>query len=206
MKGPAANYSEGDAELAEGIMAGDERAFRLAYDNYHGHLYYYALKFVKSPELAKEVVHDVFMKLWEGRRGLKKELSFRGYLLTICKNHVLNLLKRAGRETSIKAEILRHSAQSHNETEHTVHFADYQRFALEAIEQLPPQRQIIFRMCRIEGRSLDDVAESLGISKGTVRDHLLKASRHIKKYLSVHADLTFGIAAILIAAAALISL
>ena len=184
--------------MAESIAGGDEGAFKCIYNKYHGSLYHYSLKFVRSDELAKEIVHDVFLKLWESRSGLKRELSLKGYLLKICKNHILNLLKRATREASIKTEILRCSGNSYNDAEGAIHYADYYRFALQAIENLPPQRQIIFRMCKIEGRSHEEVAERLGISKGTVRDHMLKASRYVKKYLSAHADLTFELACVAI--------
>lgn len=188
----AHNCLDDDAVLIKGIQDSNEQAFAKAYEKYHQHLYFFALKFVKSGELAGEVVHDVFLKVWEGRRRLNSQLSFRGYLLTICKNHVLNLLKRASLESSIKAEILRNCSPSHKETEDSIHYDDYYRFALRAIEQLPPQRQLVFRMCRLEGKSYDEVAAALGISKGTVRDHLFKGSRYVKKYLSAHAGITFS--------------
>ncbi|TCS85322.1 RNA polymerase sigma-70 factor (ECF subfamily) [Anseongella ginsenosidimutans] len=190
------NHSDDEAGLVSGVIDGDERAFARVYEKYHRHLYFFALKFVKSEELAGEVVHDVFLKVWENRRRLNKELSFRGYLLTICKNHVLNLLKRASMETSIKAEILRNCPPSHVETEDSIHYEDYYQFALRAIEQLPPQRQLVFKMCRIEGRSYDEVAAALGISKGTVRDHLFKGSRYVKEYLSVHAGITLHLTSV----------
>lgn len=184
------NYSGEDAGLVNGIIESNEQAFEQAYEKYHRQLYHFALKFVRSEELAKEAVHDVFLKVWENRSGLSRQLSFRGYLLTICRNHVLNLLKRASLDASIKAEILRHSLQSHHSTEDTVHYSDYFQFALRAIEQLPPQRQLVFKMCKLEGKSYEEAALILGISKGTVRDHLFKANRQVKKYLAVHADIS----------------
>lgn len=179
--------------MTAGIRKGNETAFGLTYQTYHAGLYCYALKFVKSDELAKDIVHDVFLKLWENRSHLNKELSLKGYLFRICKNHVLNLLKRAAHETSIKEKILSSSGCCHGETENAVCYTDYHKVALQAIEKLPPQRQAIFKMCKLEGRSYEEVAKGLGISKGTVRDHIFKASRYIKEYLTLHADLTLGI-------------
>ena len=186
------NHSDDDAGLVKGIIDGDERAFARAYEKYHRHLYFFALKFVKSRELAGEAVHDVYLKVWENRHGLNTQLSFRGYLLTICKNHVLNLLKRASLETSVKAEILRNCSPTHMETEDSILYEDYYQFALRAIEQLPPQRQLVFRMCKLEGKSNDEVARILSISKGTVRDHLFKGSRYVREYLSAHAGITIN--------------
>lgn len=185
------NHSDGDADLVAGIIDGRERAFARAYEQYHRHIYFFALRYLKSRELAGEAVHDVFLKVWETRRRLNPQLSFKAYLLTICKNHILNILKRANRETAIKAEILRDAVARHEETESSIHYQDYYQFALRAIEQLPPQRRLVFRMCKLEGKSQDEVADALGISKGTVRDHLFKGSRQVKAYLAVQGGITF---------------
>lgn len=187
------NYSGGEAGLVNDISEGDVHAFECAYSNYHAYIYCFALKFIKSEEIAKEVVHDVFLKVWENRSTLNSELSFKGYLLTICKNQVLNLLKKAARETAFKSLLLNANYASHEETEVSVHYADYYEFALRAIALLPPQRRIVFQMCKLEGRTYEEVAERLGISKGTVRDHLFKATRQVKKYLTVHADITLAL-------------
>ena len=182
---------EEDKLLVEALIHGDANSFKRLYDKHHGNLYRYALKFVKSEELAKEIVHDVFLKIWEKRATLNSELSFIGFLLKVCKNYTLNVLVKLARENAFKKEIARHITYSHNETENDILYADYEKFALAAINLLPPQRQAIYKMCRIEGKSYDEAAESFGISKGTVRDHMLKAGRSIKEYLTTHTNLTF---------------
>lgn len=182
-------HSDGDACMVAGLIDGKEQAFAEAYKKYHRHIYFFSLKYLKSGELAEETVHDVFLKVWESRERLNPRLSFKAYLLTICKNHVLNLLKRASRDAAIKAEILRNRPARHEETEYSVHYRDFYRLALRAIAQLPPQRRQVFKMCKLEGKSQDEVARALGVSKGTVRDHLFKGSRQVKEYLAVQADI-----------------
>lgn len=173
-----------DSFLVESIRSGDQKSFTLAYQKYHRYLYYFALRFVKSPELSEEVVHDVFLKVWESRDRLKTEFSFKGYLIKITKNHVLNLLARASREEQIRSEILYTSEVSTEETENSIYDRDYQKHAEQIISLLPEQRQRIFRMYRFEEMTSDEIATRLNISKGTVKDHLLKANRFIRKYLN----------------------
>ncbi|CAG4992336.1 hypothetical protein DYBT9275_00942 [Dyadobacter sp. CECT 9275] len=172
-----------DGDLVEGIRSGNEGSFTAAYYRYHRYLYYFALRFMKSPALAEEVVHDVFLKVWENRLRLKTELSFKGYLIKITKNHVLNLLARASREEQIRSEILYFTPEGSEDTENSIYDRDYQKHAEEIISMLPEQRQRIFRMYRYEDMSGDEIADLLNISKGTVKDHLLKANRFIRKYL-----------------------
>lgn len=182
-----------DKLLVEGLILGDEHSFRCVYDKYHSNLYRYALKFVKSDELAKEVVHDVFLKVWEKRISLNSDLSLKYYLIKVCKNHVLNILAKSARENIFKKEILYHRDFLDNNTEDSILYADYEKFANEAIARLPPQRQAIFKMCRMEGKSYQEAADNFGISKGTVRDHMLKAGRSIRKYLSINTDISLGL-------------
>jgi RNA polymerase sigma-70 factor (ECF subfamily) len=68
--------------------------------------------------------------------------------------------------------------------EETSSTEDLEKIAQQALEQLPPQRKLIFQLCKIEGHTYEEVALSLGISHGTVRDHMFKAAKTIRQYLS----------------------
>lgn len=188
-----------DLFLATNIRQGDKASFTKAYQYYHPYLYRFALRFLKSSEHAEEVVHDVFLKLWENRERLHEECSLKGYLVKICKNHILNILTRATRERAIMQEIGQTVSRSHNETENTVVTADYEARADQIISQLPPQRQKVFRMYRFDEMNSDEISQQLGISKGTVKDHLLKANRYLRKYLHAHTGIPIDITAIILA-------
>ena len=174
-----------DKILVEKLIKGDEHAFEELYYRYHGDLYRYAWKFLRCDDDAKEIVHDVYFKIWEKRETLNSDLSIKYFLIKICKNMVLNLMLREARVNAYKQEILA-SSKGHfeNETENAVIYADFEKFAHAAIAHLPAQRQAVYNMCKMEGMSYEEAAEAFGVSKGTVRDHMLKATRSIKKFLS----------------------
>lgn len=188
---------QSDDALATLLREGDEEAFTVLYERYHAFLYHFSLKFLKSPEMSEGVVHDVFLKLWEGREKINPTLSLKGYLTKICKNHVLNLLSRALREQGWKNEALGEiqtvANYARSNTEDAVIFADYERLVEEAITQLPAQRQKIFRIYRQEDKPIDEIAQALSISKGTVKDHLLKANRYVRDFMRQHSGIPLDI-------------
>lgn len=168
---------------------GDTKAFKHIYDQYKGRLFLFSLRFLKSEELAEEVVHDVFMKIWEERARLNPELSINSYLHTICKNMIFNLLKREARLRLIKAEMQNSNAGVSNNTEDVLAQREYCRLAEEAIGALPPKRRLIYRLCKEEGKSYQEAADELGISRNAVKDHLVKARKSITKFFNLRADI-----------------
>ena len=60
----------------------------------------------------------------------------------------------------------------------------------KAIDSLSPQRQLVFRLCKLEGKSYDEVSQQLGISTSTISDHIVKANKTIREYLFEHLDLS----------------
>ncbi len=168
------------AAWVEGIAGGSMSSFELLYQHFHRDLYRFARHIVKSDALAQDVVQDVFVRLWENRHKLQKELSIKSYLFTICRNLSLNLLEKAAREAHLCEEILRAyvpnaAADEAKET--------YEKLAQAALEQLPPVRRRVFELAKIEGLSYDQIAQQLHISPGTVSDHIVKANRFLKQYV-----------------------
>lgn len=177
-------------DLLAALQQGDPSAFRVLYQRYHSRLYGYSIRVIKSPSLAEEVVHDVFIRVWERRATLRLDSSFKSYLFTINRNLLINLLQRASREKAIKAEIARHMPTAHCDPEAQLTYQDYWQQAQLAIAALPPQRRRVFEMCRLQGKSYEETARLLSISPGTVKDHIIKAKKAIGRYLRVHTNIT----------------
>ncbi len=165
-------------------------AFRQLYLANYRTVFSYALKFIKSIPLAEDVTQDVFLKIWENRETLPEIRHLKSYLLTISKNISLNLLARASRDIKLREQIVCAIEQSQQDIEQSQQQEEYERLLLEAIEMLPPQRKLLFRLCKIEGKSYAEAASQLGITAGTVNDHIVKGTRSIVAYLKQH-NITF---------------
>jgi RNA polymerase sigma-70 factor (family 1) len=178
-----------EQDIISRIILDDQEAFRAVYERYGKRLYLTVLRLVKTEEVAEELVQDVFVKVWENRRNLNPTLSFKAYLFKIAENHVLDSFRKAAREKNLKEQLLMQAHYSHNRTEESLLYQEYEWLANQAIDLLPPQRKRIFELCRLEGHSYDQISEGMRISKSTVSDHMVKAIKFIRKYLHIHGDI-----------------
>jgi RNA polymerase sigma-70 factor (ECF subfamily) len=169
--------------LIANIRMGDENAFNEVYRHYFSNVYSFSYKFLKSKELAQECTQLTFIKIWEGRDHLNTDLNFKSYLFTICKNSVLKTIEKTARENKFKEKVMIEYSKASSEENSMDHL---EQLAEQALEQLPPQRKMIFKLCKVEGHTYQEVALSLGISSGTVRDHMFKAAKTIRRYLALH--------------------
>ncbi|MBS7564102.1 RNA polymerase sigma-70 factor [Mucilaginibacter sp. Bleaf8] len=180
-----------EAAVVARLQCGDVNAFRQIYDYYHGKLFYYVLRFIKVPELAEDVIHDVFLKLWEIREQVKPELSLTGYLYRISRNQVFKLLKQIATQTELQNQIIHIISESITEAESGLQWQEYSVLLQQAINKLPPQRQRVFKLCRQEGKTYEETAALLGISRYTVKEHMVLAMKSIKDYLHHNTDIVF---------------
>lgn len=161
------------------IAAGNELAFRQFYLHYFDRLLRFANTFVPTAEEAEEVVSDVFLKVWLRREQLTGIQNIPTYLYTAVRNTSLNYLERAQNA---------HLRQSdpHIRLRHTVARPDEilmskeaQRSVEKAINQLPTNCKLIFRLVREDGLRYREVAEILGISVNTVNAQMAIAAKKI---------------------------
>lgn len=179
-----------ESNIVKRLNRGDEAAFELLFNNYKERLYLFAIKLVKSDELACDIIHDVFVKVWEIRVNIDHNSNFSSFLHTICKNLIFNLLKQASRREALKLEIIQYTSQNQNTLEEDIYFREYEIIANEAVNQLPPRRKEVFQMCKVEGKTYNQTASDLGISRDAVKDHIVRASKFIKSYFKKHSEVS----------------
>lgn len=117
------------------------------------------------------------MKFLDKRPDLPELLSVRAYLLTMARNHAFNFLKRAGVDEYAKSEILKHYPTEGSSLENALHYADYKRYLDTLLEGLTPQSGEVFRLCRQQGKTYDEAAEMLGISRNAVKKHMVRTMK-----------------------------
>lgn len=109
------------------LRGGDEAAFETLFNMYKERLYLFAIKFVKSDELACDIIHDVFAKVWEIRAQIDYQSNFSSFLHSICKDLIFNLLKKASRQETLKLKIIRCRSRNQNTPEEEKYFKEKEK-------------------------------------------------------------------------------
>jgi RNA polymerase sigma-70 factor (family 1) len=183
--------------LVNRLKQSDEAAFRLLYDYHKSKLYGYCFKFTRCGETAKEIVHDVFVKLWEEREQLNADLNITAFLFTIAKHKLINHIKQGVRNAAHVQAQLRSSSEASSSTEQGIEYGNYLELAHQAITRLPPQRQLIFNMSRQQELSHQEIALQLGISKNTVKEQIAQALKYLRLFLDVKSNALLILAGLL---------
>ena len=178
-----------DSELVELLKNSSQQAFGELYFRFRERLMYLCKRCLKNEADAEDVVHDVFLRLWETRHSLNAELSFSGYVQTIAQNFAINKLKHLDVHSRFARNILMTGTDSTNETDDTIINNDYTALLLKLIESLPPRQKEIFTLSHLKGLTHKEIAELLHIPTANVKKYASLASKKIKKQLIQHADI-----------------
>ena len=164
------------------LIEGNEYAFEQIYKLYSPRLFGRLLKLVKIRAQAEEILQDVFLKLWENRRLIDPDKSFRSLLFKIAENKVYDFFRKVTRDKTLEARLISLATADHTIIKSYMSGEENLAILQKAIAGLPPQRQQVFRLCKLEGKSYKEVSETLGISVSTISDHIVKGTKSIREY------------------------
>ena len=179
------NEHSSDYQLMESLRNGDLEAFDLVYKKYGDRLFGFALSYLKSKEETEELVQDVFLKIWENRKNLKKESSLKSYLFTIAYHNMCRLF----RNRKIHEKYRENNCVTYVRTINPEEQYEY-KAALEQVDQLigkmPENQRVIFNKSRREGKSTKEIAVEMNLSPGTVDNHISLALKYLRKQIAAN--------------------
>lgn len=174
-------YLNSDNELLSQVAAGSQRAFTVLVERYSAKIYAHVLTYIKNASRSEEITQDIFLKLWEGRQELPGIVNFPGYLHVITRNRTISELRKKLESFNEAGEEEVEDVQLNPGQQ--MEYRQLSDMLLRGIELLPPRRKQVFRMSRFDGMSYDRIAAELGISKGTVNEHIVEALLFLRSYL-----------------------
>lgn len=163
----------------EGLEAEFLRIVRENAPNLHA----LALRITKCDQLAKDVVQEVFLKLWEQRNRFHNIENKEAWLYRVTENKLIDHLRKTAADKRMKEFTRDRIGEMHNETEQLLAARESGKFIARAIENLPRQRQIIFRLNREQQLSHQQIAKELNISRHTVKNQLSSALQYLRSCL-----------------------
>ena len=170
--------------LLKEIARGNDKAFRTLYDASFDHISAYIFKLCKSTAATEEIVQEIFLNLWVNRAALADVEVPEAYIFTIARNKTIDFLRRLAKETRLINTLSVQLQQPDNNIDDKLNREELQRIIEEALSQLSPQKNQVFRLSKQEGLSHDEIAARLGLSKSTVKNHLSETLKHIREHIS----------------------
>ncbi len=163
-----------------------QEIFEIFFRDYFKPLVNFANKFLQNIDNSKEIVHDVFIKLWEKRDTIDMQNSVKSYLYTSVNNRCLNFIRDNKKFTnnldfdSINTAIDPVDVLTENEIQCIID---------KTLTQLSPKVRTVFELSRYENLKYKEIAEKLNISVKTVESHISKALKelrnNLKEYLTI---------------------
>jgi len=170
----------------KGLVQGDAQSFDLIYHHYAHRIFGISRsKFHLSVEDSEEIVQDVFVKLWKNRAGIDPDRSIEDYLITICKNTVLNLIRKRSTQLHYVQNLAENESHDLNDIENKFNYQEMIGKLEHILSKLSNQRRKVFTMIKIEGYNASEVSEKLNLSKRTIEHHLYHAGKFIKEHLDI---------------------
>ena len=178
-----------EKELLYLVADGNEQAFRSLVRDYSPLLHTFLLKHNATPEMAEEVVQDVFMQIWLTRETLTEVRNFHGYLFVISRNRVFDELKKEARTRRRFETWQREEGEQPGEETDAKDREKHLTLVEEAIERLAPQQKKVWMLSRREGLTYLQIAEKLNLSRETVKSHIQAANVSVVRHLAGKIDL-----------------
>lgn len=178
-----------DSELLELIIEGNYQAFTAIYNRYVADIKRFLLKILKSAELTDDIAQEVFIQIWANRGKLSQVKSFKAYLFIAARNRALDSLKAVFRSEAAMGEIIQNFVAQRNTIDEEILDKEYRLFLDGILATLPERTRQIFALCREHGKSYDEVAQMLGISRNAVKNHMVLSMKilgsSVKKELGI---------------------
>ncbi len=171
----AADYNDHNKAL--------EMLFSDIFRQHEYRLYTLALRMTKSEQTAADIIQEVFLKLWEQRENLAQIQHTEAWLYRVTENKVIDFLRKAAADHRLKEKIWAGLQQIINETELHVAAKEYNQIIQKAIDQLPPQRRLIYQLNKEEGLNYQQIADELNLSRHTVKNQLFTAVQSVRRFI-----------------------
>jgi RNA polymerase sigma-70 factor (ECF subfamily) len=167
-------------ELIRRLQEGDKNAFGELYDIYASSLYGIVCKIIRSEETARDLLQDIFIKIWEHIRLYNSgKGSLFTWMLNIARNTSIDKLRKIKKEG--KAEILSSDNLVSIEKEQDNTIKTSFLGLKELVGRLSPDQRLIIEYIYFNGYTQQEVADELGIPLGTVKTRTRMAVNELRK-------------------------
>lgn len=161
-------------------------AFKSLFLAYAEPLCAYVEEYTKSPEVAEELVQDLFLKIWIDRATFSPTVSVKAYLYASARNLALDYLKHKRVVDNWKTETRQHVSSAPDAPDESLRRKQLSKAVRQAIEELPERRKQVFKLSRQRDLTYKEIAHVLNISVKTVEKHMRQTFQFLRDRLAPH--------------------
>jgi RNA polymerase sigma-70 factor (ECF subfamily) len=174
------NQTERYHQLVEKIRGGDRKAFEKLFQTYYSRLCVFSNSYVKSLDISRDVVQEVYIKIWDNRENFYIRQSLKAYLYQAVRNQSLNFLQQKKQMERLENRLKRQQEISESSRTEEFNTEELSEKVWRLVEKLPERRRAIFILYRRHGLSYAEIAEVLGIARKTVENQMGKSLQFLR--------------------------
>ncbi|MDR2284897.1 MAG: sigma-70 family RNA polymerase sigma factor [Sphingobacterium sp.] len=168
----------------EDFLDNDQKAFKKVFETYQHVLMYYVVEATQNESTAEEIVQEAFIQLFLQKDKLSALEQIYPFLFTVVKRQTISTYRRKMSSKRYMDEL----RALWSEAEHTVleriAGAEIQEAFDKSVDELPLRQKQVFLLSKLENKSYQEIADHLGVSKNTVKNQLISATKIIKLKLA----------------------
>ncbi len=186
-----------DAELVRRAKAGELAAFEALANRYEQRVYALARRILRHPQDAEDVTQQAFLSALEHLDGFREEASFSTWLLRIATFAALKVIRKRNGLEVVSLDEATEASPDRDSIPHPEYIADWResperlvsrnetrRLIDEALDELDEKHRVVFLLRDVEGLSVRETAEALGLSEVNVKVRLLRARLQLRERLT----------------------
>lgn len=186
-----------DTQLVARARAGDLSAFEALTTRYEQRVYSLALRMLRHEQDAEDVTQQTFLSALEHLESFRGEASFATWLLRIASHAALKVIRKRKGLATVSLEEATEGADSSDAVPHPEYIADWRqspehlverkeirRLLDEALGRLDDKHRLVFLLRDVEGLSVKETAETLGLTEANTKVRLLRARLQLRELLT----------------------
>ena len=178
-----ASHDASDVALVDAIGKGDKNALQALYRRHNVKVYRFALRFIRDEAAAEDLVSEVFIDVWRQAARFERRSQVSTWLLAITRNKALSALRRRA-ETALDEEVAEFIEDPSDNPEVTMQKQERSEILRSCLEQLSPAHREIIDLVYYHEKSVDEVAEVIGVPANTVKTRMFYARKRIGEMMA----------------------
>jgi RNA polymerase sigma-70 factor (ECF subfamily) len=187
-----------DTDLVARAKAGELDAFEALTNRYEQRVYSLALRMLRQEQDAEDVTQQTFLSALENLDGFRGDAAFATWLLRIATHAALKVIRKKRGLDTVSLEEATEEADGYGTIPHPEYIADWrqspeqlvqrneiQRFLDDALAKLDEKHRLVFLLRDVEGLSVKETAEALGLSEANTKVRLLRARLQLRELLTL---------------------